>query len=155
MLRVDCVPDAAPVIGELFRRHFRADPPDFPIHYVSFYRASDAPIGYVHYTPFDDGYLCGGLVIDSRLYREIPEAHRNAIREAGGVAEHLMATTFPRLPNATAIWGYVGDVKAERVDLRVGFRHTEHPYVMVCWMRELAPDEKARRLERVIALGPF
>ena len=145
-------------VGELFQRKFHAPPPDFPIHYVSFYRAAPSDIrviGYVHYSPFEDSYLCGGLVIDDRLYRQMPASHRKAIRRDGGIAEHLLRESFARLAHAAAIWGYVGDTRAERVDTRVGFRRTEHPYLMVCWMRELSDADKGARMSRVVALGPF
>jgi hypothetical protein len=144
--------------GELFRRKFHVPPPDFPIHFVSFYRAAPSDvrvIGYVHYSEFEDSYLCGGLVIDDRLYRRMPVAHREAIRKGGGIAEHLLRASFARLGHAAAIWGYVGDTRAERVDARVGFRRTDHPYVMVCWMRDLSDADKSARLARVIALGAF
>ena len=145
-------------VGELFRRKFHVPPPDFPIHYVSFYRPAPSDIrviGYVHYSEFEDSYLCGGLVIDDRLYRRMPVSHRQAIRKCGGIAEHLLKITFARLAHAAAIWGYVGDARAERVDERVGFRRTDHPYVMVCWMREFSDADKRDRLSRVIALGAF
>jgi len=145
-------------VGELFRRKFHAPPPDFPLHFVSFYRAAPSDIrviGYVHYSEFEDSYLCGGLVIDDRLYRQMPASHRQAVRRCGGIAEHLLKVTFARLGHAAAIWGYVGDTRAQRVDERVGFRRTEHPYVMVCWMRELSDADKRARMARVVALGPF
>lgn len=150
--------DADFFVGELFRRKFHCAPPDFPIHYVSFYRATPSDIkviGYVHYSEFEDCYLCGGLVIDDRLYRRMPVVHREAVRSCGGIAEHLLKNTFARLNHATAIWGYVGDARAERVDQRVGFRRTEHPYIMVCWMRELSDSDKRARMSRVISVGPF
>jgi hypothetical protein len=158
ILCVQEVADAEFFAGELFRRKFHVQPPDFPLHFVSFYRATPFDlrvIGYVHYSQFEDSYLCGGLVIDDRLYRRMPGAHREAIRSGGGIAEHLLKVTFARLGHAAAIWGYVGDTRAERVDLRAGFRRTEHPYVMVCWMRDLSETDKRARMARVVALGPF
>lgn len=158
LLQVEEVTAAEFFVGELFRRKFRAPPPDFPMHYVSFYRAAPTDIrviGYVHYSEFEDSYLCGGLVIDERLYRRMPAVHREVIRSAGGIAEHLMQVTFARLRHAAAIWGYVGDTRAERVDKRVGLCRTEHPYVMVCWQRDLPEADKRARMARVVALGPF
>ncbi len=159
LLRVEQVTDAEFFAGELFRRKFHAPPPAFPTHFVSFYRAAPDDvrvIGYVHFTEFEDSYLCGGLLIDDRLYRRLPAPHRAAIRSSGGIAEHLMATAFARLRHAAAIWGYVGDTRAERVDQRVGLRRTEHPYVMVCWQRtDLSEAEQRARMARVVALGPF
>jgi hypothetical protein len=158
IVRVEEVSDAEFYAGELFRRRFRADPPDFPRHFVPFYRQGRTtyrPVGYVHYTAFEDSWLCGGLVMDDRAYRRIPAPHRNLIKDAGGIAEIMLRATFARLADAPAIWGYVGDKQAEEVDLRAGFRRTHHRHVMVVWNRELSEEEKAARLARVIALGPF
>ena len=158
ILCVKEVTDAEGLVGELFRRKFHSAPPDFPLHYVSFYRAAATDIqaiGYVHYSEFEDSYLCGGLAIDDRRYRRMSAPNRQAIRTRGGVAEHLLKITVARLSHAVAIWGYVGDVRSKRVANRVGFHRTEHPYVMVRWMKDLPDSEKAARLSRVVSLGPF
>ena len=158
LVHVDEVGDAEFYAGDLFRRRFRQAPPSLPRHFVAFYREARTryrSIGYVHYSPFEDTFLCGGLVIDDRAYRRIPAPHRAIIKRAGGIAELMLRTTFARLAAAPAIWGYVGDKQAEEVDLRAGFRRTHHPHVMVVWNRDLPEVEKAARLERVIALGPF
>lgn len=158
IVHVDEVGDAEFYAGDLFRRRFGHAPPAFPSHYVAFYRASRSsywPAGYVHYAAFEDMYMCGGMVVDDRLYRRIPTEHRALIRNAGGIAEIMLRDTFARLRHAPAIWGYVGDKQAEAVDLRAGFVHTHHPHVMVVWNRALPEVEKAALIERVIALGPF
>ena len=158
IVRVEEVSDAEFYAGDLFRRRFRANPPDFPKHYVAFYRHGRTrylPVGYIHHSAFEDMFLCGGMVIDERLYRRIPAPHRRLIKDTGGVAEIMLRETFARLGTAPAIWGYVGDKQAEEVDVRAGFRHTHHPHVMVVWNRKLPEPEKTARLERVIALGPF
>jgi hypothetical protein len=71
------------------------------------------------------------------------------------VAEILLRATFARPRDAPAIWGHVGDKLAEAVDLRAGFVHTDAEHLMVVWNRELDAAEKASRLARVAALGPF
>ena len=158
IIRVEETSDAEFYAGDLFRRRLGSNPPDYPKHYVAFYRkgrSTYVPVGYIHYTVFEDCYLCGGMVIDDRLYRRIPAEHRKIVKEAGGIAEKMLRDTFARLADAPAIWGYVGDKQAEEVDLRAGFIHTDHPHVMVVWNRDLPEQEKAARLARVIALGPF
>lgn len=158
IVRVEETSEAAFYAGDLFRRRFGGEPPDYPKHYVAFYRQASGAflsIGYIHYTAFEDTYLCGGMVIDDRMYRKIPGQHRKLIRDAGGIAEIMLRETFARLAEAPAIWGYVGDKQAEEVDARVGFVHTGHPRIMVVWNRPLPDDEKAARLARVAALGPF
>ncbi len=158
ILRVEETTDAEFYAGDLFRRRFGSDPPDYPKHYVALYRQGRSgylSVGYIHYTAFEDSYLCGGMVIDDRLYRRIPAPHRRLIRDAGGIAEIMLRETFARLAHSPAIWGHVGDKQAEEVNLRVGFVHTHHPHVMVVWNADLAAEERGTRLERVIALGPF
>ena len=158
IIRVEEVSDAEFFIGDLFRRRFHCDPPSYPRSFVAFYQPARGrleAVGFVHYLAHEDTYLYGGLVIDERRYRQMPAEHRDAIKAAGGIAEKLLRATFARLKDAPAIWGYVGDALAEKVDLRAGFRHTSHPHVMVCWNAELPEEEKQRRLANVIALGPF
>ncbi|HEY2990626.1 MAG TPA: hypothetical protein VGL11_23125 [Candidatus Binatia bacterium] len=158
ILRVEEVSDADFFVGDLFRRRFHGDPPNYPRSFVAFYqpvRSQLEAVGFVHYLAFEDSYLCGGLVIDERRYRQMPTEHRKVIKAAGGIAEKMLRVTFGRLAAAPAIWGYVGDALAEKVDLRAGFRHTTHQHIMVCWNKDLPPEEKTQRLARVAALGPF
>jgi hypothetical protein len=158
IIRVEEVADAEFFIGDLFRRRFGSDPPNYPRSFVAFYqpvRSRLEAVGFVHYLGHEDSYLCGGLVIDERRYRRMPLEHRMVIKAAGGIAEKMLRVTFARLADAPAIWGYVGDRLSERVNLRVGFRHTEDKYILVCWNKDLPAEEKAQRLARVAALGPF
>lgn len=158
IIRIEEVIDAEFFIGDLFRRKFGGDPPDYPKSFVAFYRPELGrmqAVGFVHYLKFEDSYMCGGLTIDDRLYRRMPPDHRRLVRDAGGIAEKLLRDTFVRLTDAPAIWGYVGDAQAEKVDLRVGFRHTGHDKIMVVWNHELSEAEKGARLDRVVAFGPF
>ena len=158
IIRVEEVADAEFFIGDLFRRRFHGDPPNYPRSFVAFYqpiRSRLEAVGFVHYLAFEDSYLCGGLVIDERRYRQMPTEHRKVIKAAGGIAEKMLRVTFARLADAPAIWGYVGDALAEKVDLRAGFRHTTHQHIMVCWNKDLSAEEKERRLAKVVALGPF
>jgi len=160
ILAVSEVDQAEFFVGDLFRRRFNTSAaPDYPRHFVAFYRPAPntlIPVGYVHQSTWEDCHLCGGLVIDDRLYRRMNAAHRKVIRDAGGIAELLLKESFAKvMPQSIAIWGYVGDKQAEQVDLRVGFRHTHHPHVMVIWNRELSDAEKTDWIDRVVALGPF
>jgi hypothetical protein len=158
IIRVEEVADAEFFIGDLFRRRFGSDPPNYPRSFVAFYqpvRSRLEAVGFVHYLAHEDSYLCGGLVIDERRYRQMPADHRKVIRAAGGIAEKMLRVTFARLADAPAIWGYVGDKLSEKVNLRVGFRHTEDRYILVCWNKDLPAEEKAQRLVSVAALGPF
>lgn len=158
IVRIEEVVNAEFFVSDLFCRRFRSDPPNYPRHYVAFYRPGRTqfvPVGYIHYTSFEDSYLCGGMVIDDRLYRRIYGPHRLLIRRAGGIAEKMLQDTFLRLRDAPAIWAYVGDKQSDKVCMRAGFRHTHHPHVMVVWNKPFSEAERQTRLERVIAIGPF
>ncbi len=159
-LQVTEVDNAELFVTALFQRKFHSPPPDFQRHFVAFYKSDPelnqiTPIGYVHQTPYLDCHLCGGLVIDDRIYRTIPSEQRQVIRHAGGIAELLLRYSFSRLVDTKAIWGYVGDAKAEKVDLRVGFVHSKVKPIMVCWKQQLTQEEKNQLLEQIVAIGPF
>jgi len=85
IIRVEEVSDAGFFIGDLFRRRFHCDPPTYPRGFVAFYqpvRGRLEAVGFVHYLAHEDTYLCGGLVIDERRYRQMPAQHRDAIKAA-------------------------------------------------------------------------
>lgn len=159
-LQVTEVDNVELFVTALFQRKFHSLPPDFQRHFVAFYKPDPQsneviPIGYVHQTPYLDCHLCGGLVIDDRIYRTMPPAQRQVIRKTGGIAELLLRYSFSKLADTKAIWGYVGDAKAEKVDLRVGFVHSAVKPIMVCWKQHLTQEEKDQLLEQIAAIGPF
>lgn len=144
--------------AELFERCFKQSIPDFPRHYVAFYRENSLKfqaVGYVHYTQVDDLYLCGGLCIDERAYRRISSHHRLTIKAAGGVAEQLLRYTLQDLSGAKGIFGYVGDTRSEKIGLRVGFIHTGLKHLLVHWPKTLVEDKKAELIRKIAAFGPF
>lgn len=154
--------DAAEIlVGDLFRRRFRTSSfPERPRHFVGFYRCVDGsvlPVGYVHHDTWNSNSLCGGLVIDERMYRRVPAADREVIHAAGGVAEALLRRSFALLDDdLIAIWAHVGDKQSEKVCLRVGYRHTASQYVMVIWLRDdLSEEDKGEWVRRVTEHGPF
>jgi hypothetical protein len=157
LVRVIEVSEAEFYIGSLFRRRLGGEPPNYPRHFIAFYHHLDGyiPLGYIHYTVFEDMVLCGGMVIDDRLYRRLLPAHRQLIRTNGGIAELMLRETFSRLTAAPAIWGYVGDKQSKVVCLRAGFVETYHAHILAVWNRDLSAPEKEERLAKVIALGPF
>ncbi len=158
IIRVEEVSDARYFVNALFRRRFGSDAPDYPRHFVAFHRSSPSEftaLGYIHYSGYEDCWLCGGMVMDDRAYRRLQGNHRAAIKQSGGVAEIMLRATFAKLKDAPAIWGYVGDKQAEVVDMRAGFIHTGRKHLMVVWNAELTPEERERRIEKIAALGPF
>lgn len=146
------VQDAA-IAADLFRRKFAQEIPDFPKHFVAM--IGERCAGYVHYTPWQGDYLCGGLCIDDRVYRSLDAASRTWIRERGGVAEIMMRAAHAALPDAPTIWGYIGDKQAEVVDRRVGFVPVAEPYLFAIWQKPLSDEAKAARIAEALKLGPF
>ncbi|MDY0046299.1 MAG: hypothetical protein RBS10_02670 [Thauera propionica] len=152
---------AEELVGDLFRRRFHTDSfPQQPRHFVGFYRGLDGgllPVGYVHHDTWQGNSLCGGLVIDERMYRRIPALDREAIHAAGGIAEAMLRGSFALLDKGLiAIWAHVGNKQSEKVCHRVGYRRTDSEYVMVIWLKnDLSDAEKTDWVKRVTAHGPF
>ena len=151
------IDDAEAYAGALFRRCFRTAPPDSPRHYVARVDVSgkERTIGYIHYSRLENVYLGGGMCIDDRVFRRLSSEHRARLKAAGGVAEQMLRYTFADLGDAKAIFGYVGDKRAERVDLRAGFQHTEYKHLIVYWPNRVPEIEQRALIERIAKLGPF
>lgn len=141
------------IAAELFRRKFGQEIPDFPKHFVAM--VGDRCAGYVHYTPWQGDYLCGGLCIDDRVYRSLGSEQRAWIRARGGIAEIMMRAAHQALSDAPAIWGYIGDKQAEVVDRRVGFVPAAEPYLFAIWQKQLSDEAKAARIAEALKIGPF
>lgn len=147
-------------VGDLFRRRFNTDSfPSTPRHFVAFAKLPDQswlPVGYVHYTEWNDSALCGGLVIDNRLYRKLPLPMRDCLQRNGGIAHLLLQESFAMLDdNTIAIWGYVGDTQSEKVCLRVGFIKTDIKHLLVVWRKQLSQNEQQALIQRVDEITPF
>lgn len=158
LIRVVEVDDAEFYVGDLFRRQFGGDPPDYPRHFVALYKASRSAfvaLGYLHYTTFDDIALAGGLLVDERARVRMPAAHQAVVREAGGLAATLFRQTFPRFAALPALWAYVGDREVRRIFGGAGFAAVENSHIMVHWNRDVSDDERAARIERIRSLGAF
>ena len=156
-IQINEVADAAALAGELFLKKFAHPIPKYPRHFVALYAphpGESATIGYVHYLPFENVFLCGGMCTDVTLYRQMPREHRDAIRAVGSLAEHLLTTTFTMLGDCAAIFGSVGDATARNVDLRAGFIDTGLPHLMVVW-RSATEAQKPVLIKKVLALGGF
>ncbi len=151
--------DVEPLIGDLFRRVFNNPPPDYPVHFVAFLTrpgGDPVPVGYCHFTALEDCYLGGGMCFDERVFRRLSAAERADVRRLGGVARFTLGTALERLRDKAAVFGYVGDKRAERIDLSLGFEPTGHPKLLVHWQRpSLPPDVKRRLIEIAHAAGPF
>lgn len=145
-------------MGETFQRKFGGAPPDIPRHFIAFYSidgVSWQPIGYVHFWQRESAFMCGGLVIEDRAFRRMPKPHRALIKATGGVAELMLGTAIAMLPDNDVVWGYVGDTRAERVDMRVGFEHTHIEKIIAYWNKSYTAEEKIQLAEEIAQVGPF
>jgi hypothetical protein len=145
-------------VGALFRRKFAVDPPNFPKHFIALYSQdghSWVAVGYVNFWQRHRAFMGGGLVIEDRAYRAMPNAHRKLIKSFGGIAEYLLKTSLQMLPDNDVVWGYVGDTRAERVDLNVGFEHTHIEKLIAYWTKEHSAEEKIRLTDEIATVVPF
>jgi hypothetical protein len=153
------VSDAEPLAGPLFFKVFRTGIPRFPRHFVILRHKAEANacdvLGYVHYTKREGAYLAGGLVVNAMEFRRLDPETAELVRQQGGLAEWLMRTTCNWLPDAKAIFAYIGDTKSRTVNLRVGFRPTEHKYVHVLPKEPCDIVELKALVDEVATIGPF
>lgn len=152
-VRVQELADAKAVAGDLFRRKFGQEIPNFPRHFVAM--IGEACAGYVHYSAWQGDYLCGGLCIDDRVYRTLSIDQRTWLRDRGGIAEIMMRAAHEALTDGATIWGYIGDKQAEAVDRRVGFEKVAEPYLFAIWRKPISEEGKIRRIAEAVKLGGF
>lgn len=155
------VDDGRAVAGALFQRRYREEVPDFPHHVVGFWRDSNGrehPACYIHFTPHHGGeiLLGGGACTDNRLLRRLPAEQRATMRAAGGVYAYTLTRAVGLFASRySAIFGYCGDVLANRVDLSVGFVPTGHPHLLVYFTQSIDEASRARLIAQAHAVGPF
>jgi hypothetical protein len=145
-------------VQALFARRFGDRVPDFPHHVVARVALHDArpALCYIHFTEHQGVLLGGGACIDDRLLRRLDAGTRRALKAAGGPYQASLrwavahfASRFP------AIFGYCGDVLAERADRAVGFESTGHPHLLAYFTQPLDAAERARLVAIAHAVGPF
>lgn len=155
-LEIAEVDDAETYAGTLFKRSFNASIPNFPRHYIATYCATTTQVvGYVHFTKAEEMYLGGGMCIDALYYRRMEAAHRRGIAASGGIAEVMLKECFADLTDRDAIFGYSGDLKAMKVDLRAGFEPTQHPFLIVHWQKALTTARQNHLIAEAHAVGLF
>ena len=156
VIEVSTPPAAA---AALFRKSFNSEIPQFPHHmlvrFIGGNHEEPPIVGYVHFTATKDFYLCGGMCIDATAYKRMDATHRTRIGEAGGITEIMLRACFHDLSDKPAIFGYCGDARAMKVDLRAGFVPTQHPYLIVHWKHEISESKKALLIADAYAMGAF
>jgi hypothetical protein len=140
---------------DLFERSFGTQPPDFPWHFVAIHTASGKVCGYVHYTEHSPGiYLCGGLCVDARIYRQISRAERDAIAAKGSISRWLSDVSIHRLPAKRAVFAFTGNLRSRNDAIALGFVSAVPPHLWVQWHTTDAPTRR-RLQEEVQGIGPF
>jgi hypothetical protein len=164
--------DAVHYAGALFRESFAQDFPvphafrilETPIgpedwrQYVAVYTWPDGAeecVGFCNWIKYKDVYLEGGLAVRKNFYRRLDKAEFAECSKLGGVAQIIMETAFSEQTDSVASFGYCGDLKALRVDLRAGYTQIDHPYLIVKWMQPLDDSTKRQWIDDVARIGPF
>ncbi len=171
-LKVFETKDAASYAGALFQDSFNSAFP-IPIAYkildtqilpedwrqfVAIYTWLDGTaecVGFCNWIKYKDVYLEGGLAVQKNFYRRLAKPHFAECTARGGIAQIVMETAATQLTDCAAWFGYCGDLKALRVDLRAGFVQTAHPYLLVKWMQALSAPERQAWIDDVTRIGPF
>jgi len=171
-LRLVMTRDATALAADLFRARFRkpfptphdrgtlpfATPVDDWWQIVAQYDWPDGrreTVGFCNWVRYGETYLAGGLCVRESFYRRLPKADFTECRRRGGIAQIILNVSRRALTDAKALFGYVGDKKSMAVSLRCGYERTEHPHLIVNWVQDLDPEDKARLVGAVAAIGPF
>lgn len=164
--------DAARYAGALFQESFNSAFP-VPVSYriletqiqpedwrqfVAIYMwpdGSEECVGFCNWIKYKEAYLGGGLAVQKNFYRRLSKADFTECSSRGGIAQIVMETAHSQLTDCDAHFGYCGDLKALRVDLRAGYVQIDHPHLLVKWMRPLSESQKQACIDDVTRIGPF
>jgi hypothetical protein len=141
----------------LFARSFRGAPPSGGRHFVSWFQADGEEqrvAGYIHFYPWSPGvFLCGGLCVDSTIYRQLSKEQREIVRRAGSLARWLVDTSISMLGPKRAVFGYTGNAHSRRDGFVLGCVPAGK-YLIVQWHEESEAGRQAL-IDRVSEIGPF
>jgi hypothetical protein len=142
-------------IVALFRKSFRAEPPDYPIHIAAVARDTGDVVGYIHYTTHAPGvFRLGGLCVDTRIYRRLSDGDRRFLKAQGSLSRWLLNESIRKLPAKRAIFAYTGNVMSLRDGFESGFEKTAHPHLIVQW-HAAEPRLRPELIRGVADFGPF
>lgn len=155
--RITEVATVPPQINALFIKTFGCDTPTEPVHFVASYKTAEQgwqPMGYAHYSAFEDCYLVGGLVIDELAYRQMTATQRQHIKQYGGIGQTLITNAIQLLPEHVATWAYTGVQRSRDICYQTGFVDAGQ-YLMVDWHKPLTEIEKEKYIKKITSIGPF
>lgn len=152
------VGDAAFYAGDLFRRVFGGEIPDYPRHFVCLYQAGPGLLrtaGYAHFSSFESVHLIGGLMVDKTLYPSLPAAHLDELRSGGSIGEFILREAIQMLGESAATFAYTGDARSRELNDHVGFVSTHLANLYACWQVDFPESVKRAVAERVMKIAPF
>ena len=152
------VMDAAALAGDLFKRSFNAEIPDFPTHFVflaTFEPGISLTLGYLHYTRKDSLFLCGGMCVNTRALRYLSKAQRSEIKQQGGVAMMMATDSLQQLSGHEAVFAHVGHTGSYRICMAKNFIDTQYDYLIVNWQEPVSKKRKQELIEQANQYAPF
>lgn len=154
------IDDPRPLVGDLFRRKFGHDIPEWKHDVVAFARVEGsgllAPMSYAKFALFSSVMLVGGCCTDGRAFAHLSDAQKEALAVAGGAMAQLLRYGFMRFADrCDAYFGYCGDARAWEVDLSAGFEPTGHDKLLVHWHKPLNEQMQRSLVAMAHAIGAF
>lgn len=158
-VKVEVMVNGKQFADPIFMRRYREIAPDFPHHVIASCKNESGewvPTAYIHFTGAGDILLGGGACVDDRVLRQLGKPARKAIKEVGGLYFHSLQWAIGYFAmDYSAIFGYCGDVLAERIDLMAGFAKTNHVHLLVYFTREMPESDKQHLIEKASKFIPF
>jgi hypothetical protein len=153
---VERVDDPDARIDALFAKCFGAAAPREPLHFTAVRAGSPRRVaGYVHFLPYKPGiFLCGGLCVDSAIYRTLTPPERERVAQRGSLSRWLSEQSIALLESKQAVFAYTGDARSRRDAAALGFEPARAPHLFVQWHQAPAAD-RGGMVEDVARLGPF
>ena len=99
-------------------------------------------------------YLCGGLCVDTRVYRSLDAPSRATISREGSLSRWLIERSIAALAPLRAVFAYTGDARSRRDAFAVGYVPAAGDHLLVQWHGEPATS-RAALVARVEKLGRF
>ncbi|MDZ4811135.1 MAG: hypothetical protein SGI99_00785 [Pseudomonadota bacterium] len=147
------------IMSDLFRRKFGGEPPNSGHHLVALYERAPSELyvlSYVHFLPFGDIILVGGVCTDGAVFARMSPEQRDLVTAAGGIYFNILTYGFEHFSDqCEAFFGYCGDARAEVVNLQAGFCKTQHPHLLVNFHKTQLPVMQRALIAKAEAIGPF
>lgn len=95
------------------------------------------------------------MCVNTRAMRLLPKDLRVKLSELGGVAYHMLSKSINSLNDCDVIFGHVGHKGAYKIDIAVGFKETDVPYLLAFWKTELSKEQQNEVIRTARAFEPF